>query len=114
MRIHRTKNINVEMGSALNPAIFSMKCAEIKNIFWTGNRLDSVKDVATNLLWYMEYDAQGRLVHEYTRSGSIDNTYEYDCTTTGDRITTFHTHTLVESETIFTETTAEYDIEYLD
>ena len=40
--------------------------------------------------------------------------YEYDCTITGDRITTFHPHTLVESETIFTETTAEYDIEYLD
>ena len=220
-----------------------------REFFWTGNRLDSAKDVVTDLLWYMEYDAQGRLVHEYTRLGSFDCTYEYDskgrlsksiesvlydeegnydrhfteytydgdklkktvecsylygdevdstveseytwdgdnvvslsivrtdadgtvtsketitaeysdylnpfrnfvhfqqgyigltlmdkmwacsknvpkmmssgektryeydCTITGDRITTFHTHTLVESETIFTETTAEYDIEYLD
>ena len=40
--------------------------------------------------------------------------YEYDCTITGDRITTFHSHALVESETIFTETTSKYDIEYLD
>ena len=220
-----------------------------REFFWTGNRLDSAKDVVTDTTWEMEYDEQGRLVHEYTRLGSFDCTYEYDnkgrlsktmrfvlydeegyydryfaeytydgdklkktvernylygdevvnieeseytwdgdnvvslsivrtgadgtviskenitaeysdylnpfrnfvhfqqgyisltlmdkmwafsknvpkmmsvgenaryeydCTITGDRITTFHSHALVESETIFTETTSKYDIEYLD
>ena len=220
-----------------------------KEFFWTGNRLDSAKDVKTDVTWCMEYDGQGRLVSEYTLTGSFKNTYEYDsegrlskaflavlfdeegnydryiveytydgdklkktveynylhsneientqvseytwdgdnvvslkivrtdangtvtksetitaeysdylnpfrnsvhfqqgyvmlslldkmwacsknvpkmmsageearyeydCTLTGDRITTFHSHALVDSETIFTETTAEYDIEYLE
>ena len=220
-----------------------------REFFWTGNRLDCVNDVKTDVTWYMEYDGQGRLVSEYTPSGSFKNTYEYDsegrlskaflsvlfdeegnyddyiveytydgdklkktveinylhsneidntqvseytwdgdnvvslsivrtdangtvtksetitaeysdylnpfrnsvhfqqgylmlslldkmwacsknvpkmmsagedtryeydCTITGDRITTFHSHALVDSETIFTETTSKYDIEYLD
>jgi YD repeat-containing protein len=46
--------------------------------YWTGNRLDSAKDVVTDTTWEMEYDEQGRLVHEYTRLGSFDCTYEYD------------------------------------
>ena len=52
--------------------------AVFKEFFWTSNRLDSVNDVLTETLWCMEYDAQGRLVHEYTRLGSFDCTYEYD------------------------------------
>ena len=46
--------------------------------FWTGNRLDNIKEVANDAMWDLEYDAQGRLVHESTRIGSFDNTYEYD------------------------------------
>ena len=40
--------------------------------------------------------------------------YEYDCTLTGDRITTFHSHALAQTETVFNETTSSYDIEYLE
>ena len=47
-------------------------------------------------------------------SASEKDHNEYDCKTTGDRITTFHSHLLAESETIFTEITSDYDIEYLD
>lgn len=46
--------------------------------YWTGNRLDSVKNLYTNIIWDLEYDAQGRLAHEATRLGSSDCTFEYD------------------------------------
>ena len=46
--------------------------------FWTGDRLDSVKTGIDQATWYMEYDADGRLVHKYNHLGSIDYTFEYD------------------------------------
>jgi len=222
--------------------------ALVDEYFWTGNRLDSIIEVTNNVIWDLEYDEQGRLVHQVSRFGNDDYTYEYDskgrlsksfrsilydedgrfnrvvteyiyngdklskavkhdtldgeegvsteedtytwegdnvvslsivrtdadgyvteetitaeystylnpfknfipflqknfalslkdemwiwsknvpkamsasekdhneydCKTTGDRITTFHSHLLAESETIFTEITSDYDIEYLD
>jgi hypothetical protein len=39
---------------------------------------------------------------------------DYECKTTGDRVTSFQSHTLAEGETIFTESTHNFDIEYLD
>ena len=60
-------------------------------------------------------------MHEYTRSGSIYNTYEYD---SKGRLSKTIRYVLYDEEgnydryfaeyTYFTETTAEYDIEYLD
>ena len=50
--------------------------------FWTGNRLDSIKsypgDPTYNVTYDMEYDEQGRLVHDFSRGGNYDYVFEYD------------------------------------
>ena len=50
--------------------------------FWTGNRLDSIKsypgDPTYNVTYDMEYDEQGRLVHDSSRGGNYDYVFEYD------------------------------------
>ena len=50
--------------------------------FWTGNRLDSIVayagDPKYNTTYVMEYDEQGRLIHEYSTGGSYDWKFEYD------------------------------------
>ena len=50
--------------------------------FWTGNRLDSINfysgDPTYNVTYDMEYDEQGRLVHDSSRGGKYDYVFEYD------------------------------------
>ena len=50
--------------------------------FWTGNRLDSIKSYpgnpTYNVTYDMEYDEQGRLVHDSSRGGNYDYVFEYD------------------------------------
>lgn len=50
--------------------------------FWTGNRLDSIKSYpgnpTYNATYDMEYDEQGRLVHDSSRAGNYDYVFEYD------------------------------------
>ena len=50
--------------------------------FWTGNRLDSVKfysaDPRYNSTYVLEYDEQGRMIHEYRTGGNYDWKFEYD------------------------------------
>lgn len=50
--------------------------------FWTGNRLDSIKSYpgnpTYNATYDMEYDEQGRLVHDSSRAGNFDYVFEYD------------------------------------
>ena len=50
--------------------------------FWTGNRLDSIKSYpgnpTYNATYDMEYDEQGRLVHDSSRGGKHDYVFEYD------------------------------------
>lgn len=50
--------------------------------FWTGNRLDSIKSYPRNptynVTYDMEYDEQGRLVHDSSRGGNYDYVFEYD------------------------------------
>ena len=50
--------------------------------FWTGNRLDSVKfysaDPRYNSTYVLEYDEQGRMIHEYCMGGNYDWKFEYD------------------------------------
>ena len=50
--------------------------------FWTGNRLESIKEYAgdpqNDILFVMEYDEQGRLIHDYSTGGKYDRKFEYD------------------------------------
>ena len=50
--------------------------------FWTDNRLDSIKsyigESTYNTTYDMEYDEQGRLVHDSSRGGKYDYVFEYD------------------------------------
>ena len=50
--------------------------------FWTGNRLDSINfysgDPTNDATYDMEYDEQGRLVHDSSRAGNYDYVFEYD------------------------------------
>lgn len=46
--------------------------------FWTGNRLDSIKEMPSGEVWEMEYDEQGRLIHDYSTGGNYDKKFEYD------------------------------------
>jgi hypothetical protein len=46
--------------------------------FWTGNRLDSIKEMPSGVVWEMEYDEQGRLIHDYSTGGNYDRKFEYD------------------------------------
>ena len=50
--------------------------------FWTGNRLDSINfysgDPTYDETYDMEYDEQGRLVHDFSRGGNYDYVFEYD------------------------------------
>ncbi len=114
--------------------------ALLYEFFWTGNRLDNIKEVANDIMWDLEYDAQGRLVHEFTRMGSFDNAFEYDSkgrlskairsvradneghydknvieyTYDGDKLKKTVEYFYPYGKVIFNETTSDFDIEYLD
>jgi hypothetical protein len=58
-------------------------------------------------LWALSKNVPSRI----TSSGNT--LQDYECKTTGDLVTSFHTRTLAESETMYFESENDYDFEYL-
>ena len=92
----KSDNYTVEYSANLNP---------FRNLLHF--RVRSMGISSYDDLWALSKNVPSRII------SSGNTLQDYECKTTGDLVTSFQTHTLAESETMYHESGNDYDFEYL-